>query len=86
VIERTYYPDAAPNPFIDKARQLREVQDVLWFSRFPVTRFHREGTNAVVEFYDARFAQIRRDRPNSFTYRVTFSQDGNVISQGWVDR
>jgi membrane-bound metal-dependent hydrolase YbcI (DUF457 family) len=86
VIERTYYPDASPNPFIDKARQLREVQDLLWFSRFPVTRFHREGSNEVVEFYDARFAQIRRDRPNSFTYRITFSQDGNVISQGWVDR
>ena len=85
-IERTYYPDALPNAFIDKARQLREVQEVLWFARFPVTRFHKEGSDAVVEFLDLRFAQIRRDRPASFTYRVRFSEDGKVISQGWVRR
>lgn len=85
-IERTYYPDAPPNEFIEKARQLHEVQEVLWFARFPVTRFHKEGADAIVEFLDLRFAQIRRDRPASFTYRVRFSQDGSVISQGWVRR
>jgi len=86
VISHTYYPDAFPNTFIEQARQLPEVQKVLWFSRFPVTRFYKQGPDAVVEFSDMRFPQIRRDRPASFTYRVRFSPDGAVLSQGWVRR
>lgn len=86
VLEHSYYPDAFPNQFIAEARQLPEVQKVLWFARFPVTRFHKEGDDAVVEFSDLRFPQIRRDRPASFTYRVRFAPDGTVLSQGWVRR
>lgn len=86
VLEHTYYPDAFPNQFIEEARQLPEVHKVLWFARFPVTRFHKEGDDAVVEFSDLRFPQIRRDRPASFTYRVRFAPDGTVLSQGWVRR
>jgi len=85
-IEHTYYPDALPNPWIEQARQLPEVQKVLWFARFPLTRFHKEGDEAVVEFSDLRFPHIRPDRPASFTYRVRFSGDGTVIAQGWVRR
>jgi membrane-bound metal-dependent hydrolase YbcI (DUF457 family) len=84
VLEHTYYPDAFPNEFIEAARQLPDVQKVLWFARFPVTRFHKEGADAIVEFSDLRFPHIRRDRPASFTYRVRFSADGQVITQGWV--
>ena len=83
-LQHKYYPDAPPSRFIDQARNLPEVQKVLWFARFPVTRFHPEGSDAVVEFSDLRFPQIRRDRPASFTYRVRFSPDGTVLSQGWV--
>lgn len=82
----SYYPDAAPNSYIDVAKRLPEVQKVLWFSRFPVTRFHEEGDVAVVEFLDIRFVQARRDRPAGFTYRVRFSPEGNVLSKGWVTR
>jgi membrane-bound metal-dependent hydrolase YbcI (DUF457 family) len=82
-IEHRYYPDALPNPYIERARRLPEVQTVLWFSRFPVTRFHKEGSDAIVEIYDARFPQVRRDRPASFTYRVKMDESGAVISQGW---
>ena len=84
VLEHTYYPDAPANEFIKAARQLPDVQKVLWFARFPVTRFHKEGGDAIVEFFDLRFPRIRRDRPASFTYRVRFSADGQVLSQGWV--
>lgn len=84
VLEHTYYPDAFPNQYIEEARQLPEVQKVLWFARFPVTRFHKEGGDAIVEFSDLRFPQIRRDRPASFTYRVRFSNDGQLLSQGWL--
>jgi len=58
----------------------------LWFARFPVTRFHKEGSEAVVDFVDLRFPQIRRDRAPSFQYRVRFSRDGAVLSEGWTQR
>ena len=83
-IEHRYYPNAIPNQYIDAAKRLPEVQTVLWFARFPVTRFHKEGANAIVEISDARFPQVRKDRPASFTYRIKMDESGNVISQGWV--
>jgi membrane-bound metal-dependent hydrolase YbcI (DUF457 family) len=84
VITRTFYPDSPPNEYIEMARQLPEVQKVLSFARFPVTQFHKENGDAIVEFSDKRFAQTRRDRAASFTYRVRFSADGKAITQGWV--
>ena len=85
-LTRTYYPDAPVNSFIEKARALPEVQQFFWFARFPVTRFHKEGSEAVVEFLDVRFPQIRRDRPPSFEYRVRFSASEEVLSKGWVKK
>ncbi len=85
-LEHHYYPDAPPNSYIEIATRLPEVQKVLWFSRFPVTRFHKEGDVAVVEISDIRFVQTRRDHPPSFTYRVRFGPDGSVLSQGWATR
>src|SRR6266403_1248701 len=79
-----FYPDAAPNPYIEAARRVPEVQTVLWFARFPVIRFHKEGPDAIVEISDLRFPQMRPDRPSSFTYRVHFASDQTVLSQGWV--
>jgi membrane-bound metal-dependent hydrolase YbcI (DUF457 family) len=84
--EHRYFPDAPPNSYIEVAKRLPEVQKVLWFSRFPVTRFHKEGDVAVVEIADIRFASFRRDRPVGFTYRVRFGPDGNVLSKGWATR
>jgi hypothetical protein len=83
-LEHHYYPDAPPNSYIEVAKRLPEVQKVLWFSRFPVTRFHKEGEVAVVEISDIRFVQTRRDRAAPFTYRVSFGSDGKVLWQGWV--
>jgi membrane-bound metal-dependent hydrolase YbcI (DUF457 family) len=83
-LEHHYYPDAPPNSYIEVAKGLPEVQKVLGFSRFPVTRFHKEGDVGIVEISDIRFVQMRRDRPAPFTYRVSFGSDGRVLSQGWV--
>jgi hypothetical protein len=80
----SFYPDAAPNAYVEAARRLPEVRTVLWFARFPVTRFHEEGAEAIVEISDLRFPKMRPDRPSSFTYRVRFAADGTVLSQGWV--
>jgi len=85
-LEHHYYPDAPANSYIEVAKQLPEVQKVLWFSRFPVTRFHKEGDVAVVEISDLRFPRARPGRPASFTYRVSFGVEGHVLSQGWVTR
>jgi membrane-bound metal-dependent hydrolase YbcI (DUF457 family) len=85
-LEHHYFPDAPPNSYIDSAKRLPEVQKVLWFARFPVTRFHKEGSEAIVEISDMRFRRERSGAPPSFTYRVRFSGDGNVLSQGWITR
>ena len=83
-LEYRYYPDAVSNSYIDAAKKLPEVQTVLWFSRFPVTRFHKEGSDAIVEVSDLRFPHLRPDRPASFTYRVRFDATGNILSKGWA--
>jgi hypothetical protein len=82
--EHRYFPDAPPNSYIEAARRLPEVQKVLWFARFPVTRFHKEGEESVVEISDLRFARMMSSRPSAFTYRVLFDMNGNVVSQGWA--
>ncbi|MGC1483386.1 MAG: metal-dependent hydrolase [Candidatus Acidiferrum sp.] len=82
-IEQRYYPDAFPNEYIDAAKRLPEVQKVLWFARFPVTRSHKEGSDAIVEISDIRFQQLHGNRPAAFTYRVKMDESGKVISQGW---
>lgn len=84
-MEHRYYLDAPPNPYIDSAKRLKDVQTFLWFARFPVTRFHKEGNQAVVEFVDLRFPQSR-ERSGPFTYRVRMDASGKLISQGWVER
>ncbi len=80
-IEYTYYPDTPRNELLSEALQLPEVQTYLWFARFPVFRWHKEGANTVLELADLRFFQ-RRGR-QSFTYRVTFDANRSVVQQGW---
>ena len=83
-IEYSYYPDAPSNSFTDTAKHLRQVETFFWFARFPITRYHKEGTDSVVEFFDARFPH--RDRgPSPFTYQVRFDASGAVLSQGWKE-
>lgn len=84
--EHRYYPDAPPNSYIEEAKRLPQVQKVLWFARFPVTRFYKEGSEAVVDIFDVRFSRTTASRPPAFTYRVRFGADGNLLSQGWATR
>ncbi len=82
-IEYRFYPEANPNVYIEAAKELPQVQKVLWFDRFPVTRYHEEAGEPIVEFSDMRFAQMRTGRTPPFTYRVRFSPTGKVLDQGW---
>jgi membrane-bound metal-dependent hydrolase YbcI (DUF457 family) len=83
-VEYRFYPEANPNAYIKAARELPEVQKVLWFDRFPVTRYHEEHGEPIVEFSDMRFPRMGRRHTPSFTYRVRFSPDGKVLEQGWI--
>jgi membrane-bound metal-dependent hydrolase YbcI (DUF457 family) len=82
-LEYRFYPEAYANVYIEAAKELPAVQKILWFDRFPVTRFHEEGGEPIVEFSDMRFPRMRSGHNASFTYRVRFGPGGNVLSQGW---
>jgi len=83
-IEYRFYPEANPNVYIEAAKELPQVQKVLWFDRFPVTRYHEEAGEPIVEFSDMRFPQMGKRRTPSFTYRVQFDPGGKVLEQGWA--
>ena len=83
-VEYRFYPEASPNVYIEAAKELSAVQKVLWFDRFPVTRFHEQAGEQVVEFSDLRFPQIGKRRAPPFTYRVVFGPGGKALSQGWA--
>ena len=83
-IEYRFYPEANPNVYIEAARELPQVQKVLWFDRFPVTRYHEEAGEPIVEFSDMRFPQMGKPRTPPFTYRVRFDPAGKVLEQGWI--
>ena len=84
VLEYRFYPEAPPNLQIERVRRMPEVRKVLWFARFPVTRFHREGSQAVVEIVDLRFRPTRPGHAAPFTYQVRLDKDGHILSQGWA--
>jgi len=83
-IEYRFYPEANPNVYIEAAKELPQVQKALWFDRFPVTRYHEEAGEPIVEFSDMRFPQMGKRRTPSFTYRVRFDPGGKVLEQGWA--
>jgi membrane-bound metal-dependent hydrolase YbcI (DUF457 family) len=83
-IEYRFYPQANPNVYIEAAKELPQVQEVLWFDRFPVTRYHEENGEPIVEFSDMRFPRLGRAPSQPFTYRVRFSPSGKVLEQGWA--
>jgi membrane-bound metal-dependent hydrolase YbcI (DUF457 family) len=83
VVAYRFYPNANSNVFIQAAEDLPDVKKVLWFDRFPVTRFHEEAGESIVEISDLRFPQVRKGRPAPFTYQVRFSPSGKILSQGW---
>ena len=61
-------------PSLTRPGACPRFRKLLWFARFPVTRFHKEADVAVVEISDIRFVQTRRDRPAPFTYRAVQSR------------
>jgi hypothetical protein len=83
-VDYRFYPEAYPNPYITAAKELPAVQKVLWFDRFPVTHYHLEQGEPVVEISDMRFSQINRKHAAPFTYQVRFDPTGKVLWQGFL--
>lgn len=73
------------NGYVARARRLLGVQTYLWFARFPVAYYRREGDRHIVDFADRRF-QSQQDRNPGFVYRVVFDSAGKVLSNGFPGR
>ena len=87
------FPQAAPNRFIDAARQLRDVQTFLWFARFPLFQYSERDGQSIVQIIDLRYYGMRAGaQPSSsmstprsnFAFQVVFAPDGHVISHGFL--
>ncbi len=84
------FRDAAPNQYVEQARQLPGVQKFLWFARFPMFTYLERDGQPVVQISDLRFVGPRRPGAVSgarnpganFTYEVVFSSRGTVRSSG----
>jgi inner membrane protein len=80
-----FFPDSAPDKWIEAARQLPQMRIYLWFARFPVFRsFARDG-NHFVEVSDLRFTTRNRG-PAPFRFRVTFDENGRAVFAGFIRR
>jgi membrane-bound metal-dependent hydrolase YbcI (DUF457 family) len=87
-----FFANAAPNQYINAARELRDVQTFLWFARFPVFQFLERQGQPVVQITDMRFYGTRRPGARSsenpaanFTFEVVFSPDGRSLSHGLLE-
>lgn len=86
-----YFPQAPPNPYIAAANSLRDVRIFDWFARFPLFQYSVSDGQPVVSITSMSFYRGpgRRQSSNdpdmtNFTYRVIFSRNGRVLSDGWV--
>jgi membrane-bound metal-dependent hydrolase YbcI (DUF457 family) len=72
------------NEWVARARELPQTKEYLWFARFPVARYRREGPTHVVEWTDRRFQSVRQRSP-AFNFRVVFNERGDVLHAGFPD-
>jgi membrane-bound metal-dependent hydrolase YbcI (DUF457 family) len=71
-----FYPNAAENEFVTRARSIPLVQGYLAFTRFPVSCYEEDEGQHFVEFYDPWWGVG--------VVRVTLNQQREVISTRWV--
>jgi membrane-bound metal-dependent hydrolase YbcI (DUF457 family) len=82
----TFYfvPDSPSNPFIERARELPEVELYWEFARFPTIHASELGDYHIVDFSEHRFTNGNRRSPQPFSYRVVFDDAGAVVEEGWL--
>ena len=79
--EFRFFP-STQNAYVAHAGELPQVRTYLWFARFPVVRYRRDGDRHIVEYGDQRF-QSSRDQGTNVSFRVTFDDRGQVLYQGF---
>jgi membrane-bound metal-dependent hydrolase YbcI (DUF457 family) len=77
-------PDSPPDPFIERALELPEVQLYWQFARFPTIQASDVGDDHIVDFGEHRFTNGNRRSPQPFSYRLVFDPAGAVIEEGWL--
>jgi membrane-bound metal-dependent hydrolase YbcI (DUF457 family) len=93
------YASAGPDPYVQEAEQLRDVQIYLWFARFPIWTVTQSEGRTVAEVTDVRFFRGENSEAGSnphepgrlpgmrsaagFTFEVVFDSLGHVISHGF---
>ena len=80
--EFRFFP-STQNAYVARAGELPQVQTYLWFARFPVVRYRRDGDRHIVEYGDQRF-QSSRDQGTRFSFRVIFDDRGQVLYRGFA--
>ncbi|MCI0403245.1 MAG: metal-dependent hydrolase [Acidobacteria bacterium] len=70
------------NEWVVRARELPQAKEYLWFARFPVARYRREGGRHIVEYTDRRFQSVRARGP-AFNFRVVFNDRGEMLHAGF---
>ena len=75
-----FFANSLPNTWIEKSRQLSEVERYLGFARFPWLTYRQEGDVHVIEYRDLRFARPSNRGEMPFTFRIRLDQQGNLLS------
>ena len=79
-----FFPNAEGNIYLEKSKDLSDVQTFLWFARFPWVTYREENGFHVVEYRDLQFFGPRRGRALPFTLRVALDNQGRVVSSGML--
>jgi len=86
-----FFAQAAPNRYIQAARELSEVETFLWFARFPLFEYSERDGREVVDITDLRFygpgprapaTNPSGSLPANFTFEIVFAPDGRLLSHG----
>jgi len=80
-----FLADSPPDPYIDAAMKLSDVQVYLWFARFPVIRSRLAGSEHVVELADSRFMERGQRLPAPFRFQLYFDADGKLVEEDWAE-
>lgn len=81
-----FFANSAPNRYTRQAARLEPVGTFLWFARFPVMHFAKEGGTSVVEYADLRFLDGGEQEPLPFVFYVSFDSQDKMLKYGWVER
>jgi hypothetical protein len=82
--EFVFVKDSAPNDYVARATELKEVQTYWNFARFPMIHTARQGDRVIVEFGDLRFRALPKSRVVPLTLEVIFGRGGNLLRERWL--